>query len=62
LIPTADATHNLLTLCLGFASRPEKQPIHFPFWNAVMASSGSNAANFLLVNPLLYRWKANPQL
>jgi hypothetical protein len=62
LIASTDTANCLFAILLGSASRPEKEPVDFTLGDAVMSSGRLQAANLLLVDPLLDRGKADPQL
>ena len=62
LIPAAQAAHDERTLRSGSCSGSKQQAIHLALRNPVMSASGSNAAYFLLVDPLLDRWEADAKL
>src|SRR5580704_18792277 len=62
LVPSTYAADHQLAFFLRFPSGSEKQPVHFAFRNAVMSPRRPNAANLLLINPLLDGGKADPQL
>ena len=57
-----EAPDFFLALLLGLAAGSEKQSVHFALRDTVMPSHSLIASNLLLVNPLLYRWKADPHL
>src|SRR6202140_1667654 len=62
LIPTTHAPDFFFALLLGLATGSEKQSVHFALRDTMMSSRSPIASNLLLVNPLLNRWKADPQL
>jgi len=62
LISSADVAAQQLSFFLGLGSGAEKQPVHFTHRYAVMSAGGTDAADLLLVNPLLDGGKADPQL
>jgi hypothetical protein len=62
LVPPAHPADYKLALLLRLASRPEQQPIDFALGNTVMSSGGLNTADFLPVDPLFDRGKADSQL
>ena len=62
LIAPADAANNELTFFLRAASCSKEQLVHFALRDAMMSAGRLEAANLLLVNPLLDGRKADPQL
>jgi hypothetical protein len=62
LIPSTDSTHRSVSLRNRFSPGSEEQPVQLTLRDAVMAADGLDAPNFLFVNPLLNRRKADPQL
>jgi hypothetical protein len=62
LITTTHAPDFFLALLLGLATGSEKQSVHFAQRDTMMSSGSLIALNLLLVNPLLNRGKADPQL
>jgi len=62
LIASAHAADHILPLFFRSAASLEKQLVHFALRDAVVASSGLDAADLPLVNPLFDGWKADPEL
>ena len=62
LVSSTESAHDKLPLRRRSCPGPKEQSVHFALWNTVVSSGSANAANLLLVNPLLNRGKADPQL
>jgi hypothetical protein len=62
LIATTQAPDFIFALLLGLGAGSEKQPVHFALRNTMMSSRSPIASNLVPVNPLLNRWKTDPQL
>jgi len=62
LIATTHAPKFLLAIRFSFTAASKQKSVHFALRNAMMSTRSLDAANFFLVNPLLDRGVANPQL